>query len=74
MVYTQPILKRITLPVAQELLETFLLFHTIPLTVSYQKVLLLAKKHHLSVYDATYVYLAKKTHKPLLTLDKKLGK
>ncbi|MBU1085701.1 MAG: type II toxin-antitoxin system VapC family toxin [Candidatus Beckwithbacteria bacterium] len=65
--------KRITENIAIKLLEKFLLLPiSYPKKIDYRLTLSLAIKHKLSVYDASYLQLAKSKRYPLLTLDKNL--
>ncbi|MEA3355191.1 MAG: type II toxin-antitoxin system VapC family toxin [Patescibacteria group bacterium] len=64
--------KRIAKNIAIKLLKKFLLLPITYLPINHQKTLILAIRHNLSVYDTSYLHLAKSKHYPLLTLDKKL--
>lgn len=66
--------KRLLSAVAPELVNTFLAY-AIPLEhIDFAKAFSLAAQENLTVYDASYVALAKEKHIPLLTLDTKLQK
>lgn len=66
--------KRITSKEADNLALQFLKLGIPLLDGDLYQIFLLAKKKNLSVYDASYVYLARIKRVPLLTLDKKLRK
>ena len=64
--------KRVELELAEKLGQRFLL---IPITLTdldFAKTLLMADKHKLTFYDATYMWLAQQEKILLLSLDKKL--
>lgn len=64
--------KRISSELAAGLLKEFEEWNIEYCKVDYQQVLQSALTHKLSVYDASYLYLAQKLSCPLLTWDKKL--
>lgn len=66
--------KRIKENVALELLEIFFKLDIGLLQINLEKTLLASLKKDLSIYDASYAYLAEKLTLSLLTLDKKLMK
>ena len=66
--------KRIKESIALELLEIFLKLDIGLLQINLKKTLLISLKKELSIYDASYLYLAENLNLPLLTLDKKLRK
>lgn len=66
--------KRINLTQAQILIQDYTKLNIRILTIDLLKTLEIAREKDLSVYDASYLYLAKETHSPLLTLDEKLKK
>jgi predicted nucleic acid-binding protein len=41
--------------------------------VDHQAVILLAERHGLTTYDASYLWIARELHADLVTLDKRLG-
>lgn len=64
--------KRITSQTAQELAKYFLDLKIPILNIDLFKTFVLAQLENLTFYDASYLYLAKTHHAPLLTLDEKL--
>lgn len=66
--------KRYTINEVAILTKNFINLEITELPVDYEEVLQLSLAKQLSVYDASYVWLAKKEHAPLLTLDRKLTK
>jgi len=66
--------KRITLDLAQKLQQQFLKIVVKLETVNLIDVSSMARKHLLTIYDASYVCLAENLNAPLLTLDEKLRK
>lgn len=66
--------KRIKQETAFEILEKFIKFEIEFLETDLQKVLAVALDHDLSIYDASYLYLAENFNLSLLTLDAKLKK
>ena len=64
--------RRITKFVASGLLSEFFRLKITFEEIEYEKMFLLSLKADLSVYDASYVFLARSKSVPLLTLDKKL--
>lgn len=66
--------KRVDLSLATELLDTFFLINITFMPVSFHDTLSIATKGGLTAYDASYICLAKQSHFPLLTLDKRLQK
>ncbi|MBI2596001.1 type II toxin-antitoxin system VapC family toxin [Candidatus Daviesbacteria bacterium] len=66
--------KRLTLEYAKERVEELLDYEIDLKEVDLKEALLLGEKHNLTVYDASYLYLAKSQNLPLLTLDEKLKK
>lgn len=72
--YAAILAKRIDLTLAKTLLKHFLTLPIVTEYIDYIKALHFAHVHQLSVYDASYVVLAKQKNLPLLTLDKKLQK
>ena len=59
--------KRINMLQAQKLLQAFLEFDIVEEKVDYLQVLKLALEKNLTFYDASYLYLARSNHVPLLT-------
>ncbi len=66
--------KRITVERAKILLSGFKLMKIEYLDLEFEQVLKISIDNDLSFYDASYLYLAKKTKSKLLTLDKRLEK
>lgn len=66
--------KRVEPQVVEQLGEKFLRLHIRLEEVTFLEVSKLAILHHLTFYDASYVYLANQKRLPLLTLDKRLKK
>lgn len=66
--------KRVKLDYCKDRIQEFLDYKIETREVDFMEVFLLAKKNNLTVYDATYLYLAIKNHYFLLTLDQKLTK
>jgi len=66
--------KRITKTQVIDLLEDFMNFKIKYLELNLQKVFEISIDKKLSVYDASYLYLAEKHNYKLLTLDKTLNK
>lgn len=66
--------KRVTEKEAKVFTVKFLSLDIILADVDFSSVLSLALEENLSVYDASYVFLAKNENLPLLTLDTKLQK
>ena len=64
--------RRITKFSASGLLSEFFRLKITFEEIEYEKMFLLSLKADLSVYDASYVFLARSKSVPLLTLDKKL--
>ena len=64
--------RRITKFVASGLLSEFFRLKITFEEIEYEKMFLLSLKADLSVYDASYVFLARSKSVPLFTLDKKL--
>ncbi|MBU3935416.1 type II toxin-antitoxin system VapC family toxin [Patescibacteria group bacterium] len=64
--------KRITENLAEEMLSLFLVLPIEFEEVNYAQVLSLALKRDLSVYDASYLWLAKKKKIGVVSLDKRL--
>lgn len=64
--------KRLAKSQASELFKQFFNLEIRLKPVNYDSVLKLATSHNLSFYDASYLFLHKSTHYPLLSLDKKL--
>jgi len=64
--------KRLTDEFARKLAKLFFKLDIICYEIDMYQVFLLAQKNHLTVYDASYLYLAKSKNIPLLTLDEKL--
>lgn len=65
--------KRLSAKLSEMLLCEFLLFSIEYQEVNFQEVLKLALEKNISVYDASYVWLASLKKLPLLSLDKKLS-
>lgn len=61
--------KRITQKATQTLWENFLKIPITYLPINFPQTFKLAIRHHLSVYDATYLHLAKIKKAPLISLD-----
>lgn len=71
-IYAAVLSKRIDNTLAGNLIEDFLQF-PVPLEeINYASTLELALKYRRSIYDASYVLLARQNDLPLLTLDKQL--
>lgn len=66
--------KRIDLKTATNLISDFLIYQFIFQRVEMEEVLKLSLDQNLTVYDASYLYLAKTLSAPLLTLDNDLKK
>lgn len=66
--------KRITKDYCLNRINEFLDYKIEVYEINLKEVFLLAEKHKLTVYDASYLWLNKKIDAPLLTLDKKLAK
>ncbi len=66
--------KRITKDYCLGRMEEFFNYQIEAQEVNFREVFLLAEKHNLTTYDASYLWLSKKYDAPLLTLDKKLAK
>ncbi|MEK7079137.1 MAG: type II toxin-antitoxin system VapC family toxin [Patescibacteria group bacterium] len=64
--------KRINTFQVQKLLQAFLDFDIVEEKVDYLQVLKLSLSKNLTFYDASYLYLARSNHIPLLTLDHSL--
>ena len=66
--------KRVNPQIVKDLGQNFLQLPIKLEEVDYLEVLSLARSEKLTFYDASYLYLAKKYHTQLLTLDKQLQK
>lgn len=66
--------KRITKPVAPGLLSEFFKLKITFEEIEFKKMFLLSLKENLSIYDASYVFLARSKGIPLLTQDGRLKK
>lgn len=66
--------KRIDEDLAHDLGRKFLKIPIQFIPVDFMDTFLLANKHELTLYDASYLYLAKKQKMDLLTMDEKLKK
>ena len=64
--------KRINLAYCKNRIEEFLDYGIAIYPIDYMKTFLLADKHSLTFYDASYVFLAKQKKTQILSLDKKL--
>ncbi|MBI2103622.1 type II toxin-antitoxin system VapC family toxin [Candidatus Woesebacteria bacterium] len=64
--------RRISLSTAKELISEFLDLNISLLDIDYKKAIILADKYNISVYDASYVELAKSRGTKLVSLDKEL--
>ncbi len=64
--------KRLDQALATKLIRVYLDLPVSLLSVDYGHVYTLSRKHNLTVYDASYLWLAKTKHLQLLTLDKTL--
>lgn len=64
--------KRITPTQARELGKAILRWDIVYESPSFDSILALALEHNITVYDASYVLIAKTKHMHLLTLDKQL--
>lgn len=73
-IQTAIIRKRVTPILANKLQEQFMRITFELQEVDLMNTSLIAQKHLLTIYDASYVYLAENLKIPLLTLDKKLAK
>ncbi len=71
---TAVIRKRISAVLAKKLGEKLLLLPIEFTEIDFMETLQLARKHKLTFYDASYLYLSKSLHATLLTLDDKLIK
>lgn len=67
--YAATVSKRIDLRLAKRLTAEFLIFPIKLVGVDYLETLSIAHRHSLTVYDASYLWLAKQKKLPLLTLD-----
>lgn len=66
--------KRIKKEEAVKFLDIFLKLDIEFLESTLESTLKIAFEHDLSIYDASYIFLAKEKHFPLLTLDNRLKK
>lgn len=66
--------KRISNPKATQLMKVFLDYHIFVEGVDFNETFQLALNTDLTVYDASYLYLAKENSLELLTLDDRLKK
>lgn len=66
--------KRVAPQLGKRLQEQFIKVNVKSLEINLMDTSLIAQKHLLTIYDASYIYLAEKLDIPLLTLDKKLMK
>ena len=73
-IQTAVIRKRITPNLARKLGEKFLKIAVKLEDVNFLKVVPIAQSQLLTIYDASYVYLAENLNIPFLTLDEKLKK
>ncbi len=73
-IQTAIVRKRITPKLAKKLQEQFMKISIQLQEVNFMNISLIAQKHFLTIYDASYIYLAEKLNIPLFTLDKKLAK
>lgn len=64
--------KRISRNAADKLINDFLLYEIIFISIDLQETLTLSLDCNLTVYDASYLYLAQSNNYQLLTLDQKL--
>lgn len=71
-IQTAVIRRRITINLAKELGKRFLKISVRLKEVNLTKVSSIAQKNLLTIYDASYLYLAENLNVPLFTLDKKL--
>lgn len=65
--------KRLTPEKSEKILKKFLFWPIVYKEINFTDAFKLAVKENLSVYDASYLYLAKSNGWPLLTLDKNLS-
>ena len=68
--YAAVLRKRISPPLAQKLIKHMLDLCIEEYPIQFLDALKVSFKHHLSVYDASYLVLARKYHIALLTMDK----
>ncbi len=73
-IQTATMRKRILPQLAKKLQEQFMKITIELKEVNLMDASLIAQKHLLTIYDASYIYLAEKLDISLLTLDKKLAK
>lgn len=73
-IQTAIIRKRIKPQLAKKLQEQFMRFAVEPQEVDLMEISSIAQKYFLTIYDASYIYLAENLKIPLLTLDNKLIK
>ena len=66
--------KRVTRGYCLNRMKEFLNYQIEIKEVNFKEVFLLAEKHDLTTYDASYLWLSKQNYAPLLTFDKKLRK
>jgi predicted nucleic acid-binding protein len=64
--------KRIDIKLATKLASVFLAYKIRLIEIEPYKAFLIALKHNISVYDASYTHLAKVSNLPLLTQDKSM--
>lgn len=73
-IQTAIIRKRVAPQLAKKLQEQFMRISVEPQEVNLMDISAIAQKHLLTIYDASYLYLAENLKIPLLTLDNKLIK
>lgn len=73
-IQTAIIRKRVTPQLAKKLQEQFMRFAVELQEVDLMDTSSISQKHLLTIYDASYIYLAESLRIPLLTLDDKLIK
>lgn len=66
--------KRVSSDLVYRLATDFLKMKIILEKTDFLEAILLAEKENLSVYDASYVWLARELHIPILTLDRRMKK
>lgn len=66
--------KRLAENIAKKILRKFLDLSISTVPIDMRKTFTLAHKHNLTIYDASYIYLARVKHAHLLTNDEKMKK
>ncbi|HCM81841.1 TPA: hypothetical protein DIS60_00505 [Patescibacteria group bacterium] len=66
--------KRLSRDYAETMVQNILLFDIVFIPMQFSEVFSLAAEQGITVYDASYVWIAQNKHVPLLTLDRSLAR